>query len=282
MITVESIAKDSLSLAQMCVALGVSRIDYYRRPKEVAGSDDDLALREKIQAVALEMSAYGYRRVTAELRRRGEVANHKRVLRLMREDNLLCLRKRKFIHTTDSNHSMAIYPNLAGEMRLSGVDQLWVSDITYIRLQREFIYLAVILDAYSRRCIGWALGQSLQSSLAVGALRMALLSRPVEPGLVHHSDRGVQYASREYTNILKENAILISMSRRANPYDNAKAESFMKTLKMEEVYLYEYENLGEARSRIGYFLEDVYNEKRLHSALGYVPPAEFEQTLLQP
>ena len=282
MISVESTTKDSLSVAKMCEIFEVSRIDYYRRPKDIAGSDADLELREKIQAVALEMSAYGYRRVTAELRRRGEVANHKRVLRLMREDNLLCLRKRKFKRTTDSNHSLAIYPNLAGEMRLSCIDQLWVSDITYIRLQREFIYLAVILDAYSRRLIGWALGQSLQSSLAVAALRMALLTRSVEPGLVHHSDRGVQYASREYTNILKENAILISMSRRANPYDNAKAESFMKTLKMEEVYLYEYENLAEARSRIGYFLEDVYNQKRLHSALGYVPPAEFEQTLLQP
>jgi len=282
MITVESAAKESLSIAQMCETSGVSRIDYYRRPKEAAGSDDDLELREKIQTVALEMSAYGYRRITAELRRRGVIANHKRVLRLMREDNLLCLGKRKFICTTDSNHSLRIYPNLAGEMAPVRIDQLWVADITYIRLLREFIYLAVILDGYSRRCMGWALGQSLQSSLAVEALRMALLRRTVEAGLVHHSDRGVQYASCEYTDLLKENGILISMSRRANPYDNAKAESFMKTLKMEEVYLYEYENLGEARSRIGYFLEDVYNQKRLHSSLGYVPPAEFEQSLLQP
>jgi transposase InsO family protein len=282
MITEETTVKDSLSVAQMCETLGVSRIDYYRMPKEVAESDADLELRDHIQAVALEMSAYGYRRITAELRRRGVIANHKRVLRLMREDNLLCLRKRKFIRTTDSNHSLAIYPNLAGEMALSRIDQLWVSDITYIRLRREFIYLAVILDAYSRRGIGWALGESLQSSLAVEALSMALLSRSVQPGLVHHSDRGVQYASREYTDLLKENGILISMSRRANPYDNAKAESFIKTLKMEEVYLYEYENLAEGRSRIGYFLEDVYNQKRLHSALGYVPPVEFEQSLLQP
>lgn len=282
MIAQEAKAEDQLSVAKMCEALSISRIDYYRRPSALAEIDGDLELRDRIQQIALEMSAYGYRRITAELSRRGVIANHKRVLRLMREDNLLCLRKRKFVRTTDSNHSLTIYPNLAGEMVLSHKDELWVSDITYIRLLREFIYLAVILDAYSRRCIGWALGQSLQSSLAVEALRMALLSRTVEPGLVHHSDRGVQYASCEYTDLLKEQGILISMSRRANPYDNAKAESFMKTLKMEEVYLYEYENLAEARSRIVHFLEDVYNEKRLHSALGYVPPAEFEQSLLQP
>lgn len=282
MIAEETKSNDSLSITQMCETFQVSRIDYYRSHQEVAQADADLELREKIQAVALEMSAYGYRRITVELRRRGEVVNHKRVLRLMREDNLLCLRKRKFICTTDSKHSQRIYPNLVGEMTLSRINELWVADITYIRLLREFIYLGVILDAYSRRCIGWALGRSLQSSLAIEALRMALSTRMIEPGLVHHSDRGVQYASGEYTDLLKEQGILISMSRRGNPYDNAKAESFMKTLKMEEVYLYDYEDLAEARSRIGYFLEDVYNQKRLHSALGYVPPAEFEQSLLQP
>jgi transposase InsO family protein len=282
MIAQEAKALDHLSVSKMCEALSVWRIGYYRRPSATAEIDDDLELRDRIQQIALEMSAYGCRRITAELSRRAVAVNHKRVLRLMREDNLLCLRKRKFVCTTDSNHSLAIYPNLAGEMALSRIDELWVGDITYIRLLREFIYLAVILDAYSRRCIGWALGQSLHTSLAVEALRMALLRRTVQPGLVHHSDRGVQYASCEYTALLKENGIVISMSRRGNPYDNAKAESFMKTLKMEEVYLYEYENLAEAKSRIGYFLEDVYNQKRLHSALGYVPPAEFEQSLLQP
>lgn len=282
MIGQEAKAEDHLPVARMCEALSVSRIDYYRRPSAIAEKDGDLELRDQIQRVALEMSAYGYRRITAELSRRGVIVNHKRVLRLMREDNLLCLRKRKFVRTTDSNHSLAIYPNLAREMVLSRIDELWVSDITYIKLLREFIYLAVILDAYSRRCIGWRLGRRLESRLAIEALRMAIESREVEAGLVHHSDRGVQYASLQYTNLLKERGILISMSRRGNPYDNAKAESFMKTLKMEEVYLYEYETLEEARSRIGYFLEEVYNEKRLHSALGYVPPAEFEQSLLQP
>jgi len=271
---------DQLSIAQACQALDVSRIDYYRRSTGLIEIESDLALREKIQQIALEMSAYGYPRITAELGRRGEVVNHKRVLRLMREDNLLCLRKRKFVCTTDSNHSLMIYPNLAGGMELNGIDQLWVSDITYIRLNREFIYLAVILDGYSRRCIGWALGRRLEAGLAVEALKMALGSRGVREGLVHHSDRGVQYASTEYTGLLKERGVQISMSRRGNPYDNAKAESFMKRLKMEEVYLYEYEDLEEARSRIGYFLEDVYNQKRLQWALGYVPSAEFEQALL--
>ena len=282
MICQETLVRDHLSVAKMCQSLSVSRIDYYRRPSAIACIDSDLELREKIQQIALEMSAYGYRRMTAELNRRGVVINHKRVLRLMREDNLLCLRRRKFVRTTDSNHSLLIYPNLAREMVLSRIDELWVADITYIKLLREFIYLGVILDAYSRRCIGWALGRTLESRLAVEALRMALSTRRVQPGLVHHSDRGVQYASLEYTGLLKENEIRISMSRRGNPYDNAKAESFMKTLKMEEVYLYEYEDLEEAKNRIGYFLEDVYNQKRLHSALGYVPPAEFEQSLLQP
>ncbi len=162
-----------------------------------------------------------------------------------------------------------------------GVNQLWVADITYIRLLREFIYLAVILDAYSRRCIGWQLGQTLEAELAIGALRIALSTRQLEPGLVHHSDQGVQYASDDYTGLLKENEIQISMSRQGNPYDNAKAESFIRTLKMEEVYMYEYENIEEAYNRIGHFLEEVYNQKRLHSALGYVPPAEFERSLLE-
>lgn len=271
-----------LSVAQMCEALDVSRSEYYRWRCGIVEVDGDLELRDEIQRIALEMSAYGYRRITAELRRRGVVANHKRVLRLMREDNLLCLRKRGFIRTTDSNHTQRVYPNLAKDSVLSGINQLWVADITYIRLLREFIYLAVILDAFSRRCIGWALGRTLESELAIRALMKALDSRSVEPGLIHHSDRGVQYASHEYTELLEENGVRISMSGRGNPYDNAKAESFIRTLKMEEVYLYEYENMAEAYSRIEHFLEEVYNQKRLHSALGYVPPAEFEQLLVHP
>ncbi len=269
----------ALSVSHMCAALDIARADYYRYHCSQSESDDELELRDQIQRLALEMSAYGYRRITHELRRRGVVVNHKRVLRLMREDNLLCLRKKSFTRTTDSRHPFALYPNLVPTLVLTGIDQLWVSDITYIRLHREFIYLAVILDAFSRRLLGWHLDRTLEADLAVTALKMALSNRVLQPGLVHHSDRGAQYASTDYTNLLKEHHIRISMSRRGNPYDNAKAESFMKTLKMEEVYLYEYEDLPEARARIGHFLEEVYNQKRLHSALGYLPPAEFEQTL---
>ncbi len=274
----------NISVLQMCQSLGLCRAEYYRWRSGIGkvDVDKDLELRDEIQSIALDWSVYGYRRITAGLRRRGIVVNHKRVLRLMRGDNLLCLRKKSFIRTTDSSHSHMVYPNLAQDLELSGINQLWVADITYIRLLREFIYLAVILDAFSRRCIGWALGQTLEAELAIGGLKMALCTRHIEAGLVHHSDQGVQYACQEYTELLKGNGIRISMSRRGNPYDNAKAESFIKTLKMEEVYMYEYENIEEASSRIGNFLEEVYNQKRLHSALGYVPPAEFEQLLLKP
>jgi transposase InsO family protein len=208
--------------------------------------------------------------------------NRKRVQRLMGEDNLLCLRKRKFVITTDSNHDLPVYPNLASTLVLTGLDQLWVADITYIRLELEFVYLAVMLDAFSRREIGWALDRTLEASLAIEALQMALRRRRPAPGLVHHSDQGVQYASTDYTNLLKASGITISMSRRGNPYDNATCESFLKTLKYEEVYRSEYRDLDEARASIGTFLEKVYNQKRLHSALGYLPPAGFERGLLAP
>lgn len=271
----------ALPLVSVFETLALSRATYYRHLSSPVPADPDMELRDHIQRVALEWPQYGYRCITAQLHRQGVEANHKRVLRLMREDNLLCLRKRRFISTTDSSHSLKVYPNLVPELTLTAINQLWVADITYIRLLREFVYLAVILDAYSRRCIGWSLEPYLEAELALEALRMALARRRVEPGLVHHSDRGVQYASSAYIELLKERGLRISMSRRGNPYDNAQAERFMRTLKYEEVYLFEYETLAEARSRIGHFLEDVYNQKRLHSAIGYVPPAEYEQQLCQ-
>jgi putative transposase len=246
-------------------------------------SNAETDLRDMVQRVALDWPSYGYRMITAELRRRGILANHKHVLRLMHEDNLLCLRRRRaFIKTTDSHHSLHIYPNLAAGLVLTNINQLWVADITYIRLLREFIYLAVVLDAFSRRCIGWALESHLTARLTIAALQTALSGREISGRLVHHSDRGVQYAARDYTALLQDNGIQISMSRTGNPYDNAQAERFIRTLKYEEVYLSEYDNLAEARLRIGHFLDDVYNQKRLHSAIGYLPPAEFELSLFQP
>jgi transposase InsO family protein len=238
-----------------------------------------MELRNEIQHIALRWPAYGYRRVHAELRRRGWSVNHKRILRLMRWDNLLCVRRRKFVLTTDSRHGLPVYPNLVQGLVLTNIDQLWVADITYIRLRLEFVYLAVLLDAFSRRCIGWALRRSLEAALALEALRMALGQRRPKAGLVHHSDRGVQYASYDYTAELQQHDIHISMSRTASPYDNAQAESFIKTLKYEEIYRTEYRNLEEARASIGEFLDKIYNRERLHSALGYRPPLEFERGL---
>jgi len=266
---------------QRMVELGrVSRPGFYRFDESGrSGPDPDMDLRDAIQRIALEWPSYGRPRITQELRRRGWTVNPKRVYRLLREDNLLCVRKRKFVVTTDSNHGRKVYPNLARDMPLTGVDQLWRADITYIRLRDEFVFLAVILDAHSRRVIGWALERTLEDELTLAALRMALTSRVVGPGLVHHSDRGSQYASNDYTDLLKDNGIHISMSRKGNPWDNAACESFMKTLKYEEVHRNEYRDLAEARASIHEFLESVYNQKRLHSALGYVPPAEFEANL---
>ncbi len=261
----------------LCQMTGLSRAGYYRWRVPPPSFPVEMELRDAMQQVALEFPAYGYRRITFELNRRGFAVNHKRVLRLMRADNLLCLRHKSFVVTTDSRHNLPVYPNLTRDMTPNGVNQVWVADITYIRLRTEFIYLAVVLDAFSRRVIGWAIGRTLEAGLAVSALTMALRQRRPEPGLVHHSDRGVQYASHDYTGLLKQRGIQISMSRKGNPYDNAACESFMKTLKYEEVYRTEYRDLPDALASIGEFIEKIYNQTRLHSALGYVPPVEFEQ-----
>ena len=271
-----------MTVERMCQLGGINRSGFYRIGSRSEDGDRDLELRDAIQRIAVEFPSYGRPRITQELRRRGWCVNAKRVYRILREDNLLCLRKRKFVVTTDSGHGLRIYPNLARGLMPSGIDQLWVADLTYIRLEVEFVYLAVVLDAFSRRVIGWALDRTLEDTLTLSALGMALEQRDPGPGLVHHSDRGVQYASSDYTRLLQQHGIGISMSRTGNPYDNAKAESFIKTLKYEEIYRQEYRDLAEARASIGHFLEKTYNQKRLHSALGYRPPVEFETTLSEP
>ncbi len=268
-----------MAINELCRLAEVSRAGFYRWKSEAPAPDPDMELRDQIQRIALEFSYYGSRRITRELIERGRRVNRKKVQRLMREDNLLCLRKRRFVVTTNSNHDLPVYPNLARDMAPTGIDQLWRADITYVRLEAEFVYLAVVLDAFSRKVIGWALGHTLEAALAIEALQMALRTRKPAAGLVHHSDRGVQYASGNYTDLLKAHGVQISMSRRGNPYDNAQCESFMKTLKYEEVYRNEYRDLAEARAQIGAFLEKVYNQKRLHSARGYLAPAKFEAQL---
>jgi len=265
------------SLVEMCSLAGVSRAAYHRYWNDHAAREQDAELRSAIQEIALADRHYGYRRIHAELRRQGWEVNHKRVLRLLREDNLLSLRRKPFLATTNSGHDHAIYSNLTRDLHLSAIHQLWVADITYVRLREEFIYAAVILDAYSRRVIGWAIEKNLQASLAVHALEIALRDRPVAAGLIHHSDRGVQYASSEYVARLQTAGIRISMSGIASPWENARAESFMKTLKAEAVDGRCFRNLEEARDALAGFIQDHYNARRLHSALGYCSPTEFEQ-----
>ncbi len=268
----------------LSAAVGVSPASFYRYrqalpPQQPAAEQ---AVRQAIQEIALEMPSYGYRPMTAELQRRDLLVGRDRVLRYMREDHLLCQPRRAFTATTDSSHALQVFPNLARGLVVTDVDQLWVADITYIRLPREFVYLAVLLDAFSRRVIGWALERHLMTELTLKALQMALATRVVKPGLMHHSDKGKQYCAAEYVSLLLKHQIRISMSRTGNPYDNAKAERFMRTVKYEEVYLADYQSLAEARASINRFIEEVYNRKRLHSALGYRPPVEFEQLFSQP
>ena len=266
-----------LSVERMCQLAEVSRAGYYRGFKEKAPEAEAMAVRAAVQQIALEhRRRYGYRRVTAELRRRGMAVNHKRVVRLMREDQLLALRRRPWVATTEAGHELQVYVNLARRMQLSAPDQLWVADITYLRLAQEFVYLAVVVDGFSRRAVGWALDRSLQTRLTVAALQMAVAQRRPAPGLVHHSDRGIQYAAAEYASLLAQHGMTASMSRPAYPYDNAQCESFIRTLKQEEISCHAYRDLEDLRTHLREFIEDYYNRCRLHSALGYRSPAEFE------
>jgi putative transposase len=270
----------SLSIERMCQLAGVSRAGFYRSLQEQMPVEEDMEVRSAIQQIAVEhRRRYGYRRIAAELRRRGMLVNHKRVARIMRQDNLLAVQPRAFVVTTDSQHQLEVYLNLASRMKLTGINQLWVADITYIRLHREFVYLAVILDAYSRKVVGWELDRTLAARLPIAALEKAIAERQPPPGLVHHSDRGVQYASGDYVRILGKHQMIPSMSRPANPYDNASCESFLKTLKREEIYTNQYRDLDDLRANIETFIEQYYNRQRLHSALGYRSPEEFEQAV---
>lgn len=269
-----------LGIERMCQLAQVSRAGFYRSLLEHHPEEEDMEVRSTIQQIVLEhRRRYGYRRITAELRRRGLLVNQKRVLRLMREDNLLAVQPRAFVVTTESDHELEVALNLARRLTLTGINQLWVADITYLRLKHEFVYLAVILDGYSRKVVGWALDRTLAARLPMAALEHALVERHPPPGLVHHSDRGVQYASEEYVTLLRTHHMIPSMSRPANPYDNASCESFMKTLKREEIYANRYRDLGHLRRNMAAFIDEYYNRTRLHSALGYRPPEEFEHAV---
>jgi len=261
----------------------LSRSSFYYKP---AGPDparvkEDMDILDRIEAICLDFHGYGYRRVTRQLHDDGYVVNHKKVLRLMRESDLLCRIKRKWVRTTNSNHGWPIYENLIKDRQITGINQVWLADITYIRIHSGFVYLAAILDAFSRKVIGYAVSRSMDTNLVLEALNMAIADRKPDTGVIHHSDRGVQYASIEYTNVLKEHAFQISMSGRGNPYDNATMESFFKTLKHEEVYLYEYETIADVKNRLPYFIEQVYNLKRLHSSIGYMSPVKYEALVNQ-
>lgn len=263
--------------------LNLAPSSYYYKAKEpsLLVQKQEADLRNRIEEIACEFTRYGYRRITAQLRREGYLINHKKVLRIMRQDSLLCVVKRKWIRTTNSNHPYHRFPNLVKDLVISLLNQVWFADITYIRILTTFVYLAVILDGLSRKAIGYAISKSLDAKLALNVLKMALLKRQPQPGCIHHSDQGVQYASIDYVDLLKEHKFQISMAAKGNPYDNAMAESFIKTLKYEEVDLWDYRTLADVYKRIPFFIQEVYNKKRLHSSLGYLPPDEFESNFIE-
>ena len=265
-----------ISVRQLCALFGVGRTWYYTHPTAAAVAARDTALRDAIERLVLAFPGYGYRRVTRALRREGWTINHKRVLRVMRHEALLCHLRRRFVGTTDSRHGERRYPNLLTDVVIDRPDQVWVADITYIRLPTAFVFLAAILDAFSRRCVGWHLARTIDTELTLVALEQALRERQPQPGLIHHSDQGVQYTSGAYVARLAAAGARVSMAAVGNPSENAQAESFFKTLKQEEVYLEDYQTIVEARVNLDHFIADVYNTKRLHSSLGYRPPAEFE------
>lgn len=256
--------------------MSLPRSSFYYMPKTQELSPEDRDLEKRIEEVTEEFPKYGYRKVTRQLHDDGISVNHKKVHRIMREKGLLVKKRRRFVKTTDSNHPYPVYPNLIKDLMVTAVNQVWVADITYIRIATAFVYLAVILDLYSRKVIGYAISPQIDTNLSLAALRMAIQNRNPRSGVIHHSDRGVQYAAHDYIDELRNHGFQISMSRKGNPYDNAFAESFMKTIKTEEVYLWEYQTLEDVLIRIPYFIEDVYNQKRLHASLGYVPPNKFE------
>ena len=276
-----ALAPPGLSTSQACALLQIARSGFYRsrRPRSLVAQQraaERVRLRDRIEELCLEYRRIGYRPLLAQLRREGWQVGKARVQAIMQEESLQCQVRRSWVATTQSQHGLRRYPNRVPALTVTGLNQLWVADITYIRLQTQFIYLAVLLDSYSRRVVGWELGESLEAQLCVTALERALAVRQPAPGWVHHSDQGVQYASAAYVSLLEGAQAQISMARRGNPYDNAQAESFMKTLKREEVHLVEYEDLQHAHRRLARFLDEIYNTKRLHSRLGYLPPAEFE------
>ena len=259
--------------------MNMPRSSYYYHAKPLSAQEQraEADLRDRIERIGCDFPRYWYRRITKQLKRDGVIVNHKKVLCIMREESLLCEVKRAWVKTTDSRHTFRRFPNLIKNVATMGPNQIWASDITYIRIAHGFVYLAVILDTYSRKVIGYAISKSLDSTLTLHALNAAISQRRPPPGCIHHSDQGVQYASEAYTRVLNTHEFHISMAGKGNPYDNAMVESFFKTLKQEEVYLWDYETFEDVIQRIPYFIEQVYNQKRLHSSLDYVPPDEFEQ-----